>query len=80
MLVFIFLVVECDMPWKEGLEGKYGESFKAWTEEDFLDAIRTITATLPHNHLTTVVSFSFFLILLLGVSLPRSTSVCEEIA
>ena len=38
------LVVECDMPWKEGLEAKYGDSFRPWAEEDFQDAIGNITA------------------------------------
>jgi hypothetical protein len=57
--VDFFLVVECDMPWKDGLESKYGDSFRPWTEDEFQEAIRTVTATLPHNHLTTVVSFRF---------------------
>ena len=57
------LVVECDMPWKEGLEAKYGDSFHPWAEEDFQEAIGNITAALPHNHLTTIVSFVFLTLL-----------------
>ena len=60
------------MPWKDGLEEKYGESFRAWTEDDFQEAIRTITACLPHNHLTTVVSFRLFLTLLSRCITPQT--------
>ena len=63
LLVSFLLVVECDMPWKEGLEAKYGDSFRPWAEEDFQEAIGNITAALPHNHLTTIVSFVFLTLL-----------------
>jgi len=55
----LFLVIEIDMPWKDNCEEKYGDSFRPWTEDDLQQAIGTIIAALPHNRLTTIVSFSF---------------------
>jgi hypothetical protein len=61
------LVVEVDMPWKDGLEAQYGESFRPWNEEDFQEAINNIIAALPHNNLTTIVSFFSLILFFLGL-------------
>jgi len=47
------------MPWKDNCEEKYSESFRPWTEDDLQQAIGSIIAALPHNRLTTIVSFIF---------------------
>jgi len=62
------LAVECDMPWKDGLADKYGESFRPWTEEDLLQAVGNVIAALPHNQLATIVSFFFNAHIFLGLS------------
>ena len=54
------LAVEIDMPWMSGLEDKYGESFRPWTEEDLLQALGNVVAALPHNRLATIVRHFFF--------------------
>ena len=53
LCLYLFLVIEIDMPWKDNLEEKFGESFRPWV------AIGNIIAALPHNRLTTIVSFIF---------------------
>ena len=49
LLVFLLqilsvLAVEVDMPWKNDLNEKYGESFRAWTEDDLSPAVRGVVA------------------------------------
>ena len=63
-VLHLSLVIEIDMPWKENLEEKYGESFRPWTEEDLQQAISNIIAAIPHNRLTTIVSLIFLTLLL----------------
>ena len=58
-VLYLFLVIEIDMPWKDHLEEKYGESFRPWAEEDLQQAMGNIITALPHNRLTTIVSFIF---------------------
>ena len=52
-----------DLPWDDSQEGKYGQSFKAWSEAEFSNALRAIKDVLPHNDLAYVVfhSLSYFL-------------------
>ena len=65
------------MPWKDGLESKFGDTFRPWTEEDFQVVIGNLIVALPHNHLATIVCY-VFLTLLLGVSFSGSASVCSQ--
>ena len=62
LLVFLLqilsvLAVEVDMPWKNDLNEKYGESFRAWTEEDLSPAVRGVVGAFSHNQMATIVCF-----------------------
>jgi len=77
-IVFIvFLVVEIDMPWSDDSAATYGESFKAWTEEQLTSVLSSIISSLPHNKLATIVTLSH-LLSVIGLSFLGATRFCSS--
>ena len=58
----VLSVVEFDLPWDES-PTSYGDSFNAWTEDTFAQAMGVIGSALPHNDLVNVVSISSLLLI-----------------
>ena len=56
----LWLGVEIDMPFYDGLEETYGPTFKPWTEAEFINVIRILYETLPHANLAVVVTCLLF--------------------
>jgi hypothetical protein len=51
------LVVEFDIPWDSSQVESYGDSFKAWGDQDFGKVWKELRKVLPHNQLAAVVIF-----------------------
>ena len=48
-VLYSLLVVEFDLPWDDSQVSQYGDSFKAWSAEDFKGALNAVLQTMPYN-------------------------------
>ena len=55
-----FVVIEMDLPWDNRQIEEYGESFRAWEETTFKQAVDAIWTSMPHAKPVLVVSCHLF--------------------
>ena len=63
LLYHLFIVVEMDIPWDDSQVQNYGQSFKAWGEDEIESALAGIKESMPMNRLSYVVIHCFFKLL-----------------
>ena len=57
--LYSLLVVEFDLPWDDSQVSQYGDSFKAWSADEFKGALNAVLQTMPYNAIAIVVSLLF---------------------
>jgi len=58
-VLYSLLVVEFDLPWDDSQVAQYGDSFKAWSAEEFKPALNAVLQTMPYNAIAIVVPLLF---------------------
>jgi len=46
-VLYSLLVVEFDLPWDDSQVSQYGDSFKAWSADEFKGALNAVLQTMP---------------------------------
>ena len=53
--IYIFLAVECDIPYKNSQVSEYGQTFAPWSNDDIGQMIGSLSAGLQLNSIAVVV-------------------------